>query len=142
MADTEVAPDKIGAYLATFYRVGSGPEAFILRIDIKSEALLRLYDNTGQSSGLFITAFNPFGERQSAEANEAAHLRLGDHLRALGSHLIEGVGTDPAGAWPEESSFFALGIDDDTARQLGNRFHQDAVVWTGADAIPRLLLLR
>jgi len=71
-----------------------------------------------------------------------AHVQLGEYLRTLTPYTIEGVGADPAGAWPEEKSYFALGINEDTARQLGMRFHQDAVVWVGPDAIPQLLLLR
>lgn len=142
MTDTAISSEKIAAYRATHYRVGNGPEAFTLRIDTKSDSLRRLYKTTGQTCGLFITAFNPFGRAQSAEANEAAHSHLGDYLRAIASHVIEGAGADPTGAWPEEISFFALGIGDDAARQLGSRFHQDAVVWVGPDAIPRLRLLR
>jgi hypothetical protein len=72
LADTAVPPDKIAAYQATHYRVGTGPEAFTLRIHIKSEPLLRLYSKVEQACGLFITAFNPFGQVESAEANEAA----------------------------------------------------------------------
>ena len=142
LVDTEIASDKIAAYRATQYRVGTGPEAFTLRVDKKSGPLQQLYDSTAQSCGLFITAFNPFGREQSVEVNAVAHFRLGDCLRALSPHVVEGAGADPVGAWPEEISFFAIGIDESTARQLGSRFDQDAVVWAGADAIPRLLLLR
>jgi hypothetical protein len=142
LADTVVPPDKIAAYRTTLYQVGTGRDAFTLRIDIKSDALLRLYRTTGQACGLFITACNPFGQAQGVEANEAAYSQLGGCLRSLVRHVIEGVGADPSGAWPHEMSFFALGIGIDTARQLGSRFRQDAVVWAGADAIPRLLLLR
>jgi hypothetical protein len=142
LADTAIACDKLAAYRITHYRVGAGPEAFTLRIDTKSDALLRLYKKTGQTCGLFITACNPFGQAQHAEANEAAHTQLGDCLRALVPHIIGGIGVDPNGTWPGEMSFFALGIDKDIARQLGCRFHQDAVVWAGSEAIPRLLLLR
>jgi hypothetical protein len=142
LVGTAIALEKIAAYRNTHYCVGIGTGAFTLSIDTKSDALLRLYRTTGQSCGLFITAFNSFGKAQSAEANEAAHCQLRDCLRALSPHVIEGTGADPTGAWPPERSFFALGIDGDTARQLGGRFQQDAVVWAGADAIPKLLLLR
>jgi Protein of unknown function (DUF3293) len=142
MADASIAADKIAAYRATHYRVGSGPETFILFIDVGSCAVRRLYKKTGYSCGVFITAFNPFGQAQCVEANEVAQSRLEEDLRALGSHIIAGVGANPSGTWPEETSVFALGIDKDTARQLGQRFHQDAVVWMGPDAIPQLLLLR
>jgi hypothetical protein len=142
LADTAIASDKVAAYQNTRYQVGAGPEAVTLAIDIKCDGLLRLYRRTGQSCGLFITACNPFGQAQSAEANAAAHSKLGDCLRALVPHVIEGIGADPNGAWPGEMSFFALGIDEDAACRLGSRFRQDAVVWTGPDAVPRLLLLR
>jgi Protein of unknown function (DUF3293) len=59
----------------------------------------------------------------------------------LSRHVIEWAG-HPSGAWPPELSFFALGISERAARDLGRRFDQDAVVWAGADAVPRLLLLR
>ena len=137
-----IAAHKIGAYRATHYRVGTGPEAFTLRIDIPSSPLRRLYENTGHTCGVFITAFNPIGEQQSAHANETAHAGLRECLCALTPHVIEGVGADPAGAWPKEKSYLALGIDNTTARYLGARFCQDAVVWAGPDAIPQLLLLR
>ena len=79
---------------------------------------------------------------QGIEANEAAHECLGTDLRALSARVIEGAGADPSGAWPEEKSFFALGVDLDGARNLGNRYMQDAIVWVGADAVPKLILLR
>ena len=140
MTETAIAADKVAAYRATQYRIG-GPEAFTLSIGAKSDALLQLYRKTGQACGVFITAFNPFGQAQSAEANQAAQFLLGEHLRALSRHVIEGAGY-PSGDWPPELSFFALGIDEGAARQLGRRFDQDAVVWAGADAVPKLLLLR
>ena len=55
---------------------------------------------------------------------------------------MDGAGADPTGAWPAEKSFLALGVGEEAARNLGNCFHQDAVVWVGPDAVPRLLLLR
>jgi hypothetical protein len=142
LAQSEIPTDKIKAYRDTQYRVAWDGDPFTLMIDTRSEALSRLYATTGQACGVFITAFNPFGQIQSNEANEAAHVRLGNYLRALTPRVIEGVGADPNGAWPEEKSFFALGINLVTARLLGSRVHQDAVVWVGEDAVPQLILLR
>jgi hypothetical protein len=142
LTDTAISSEKIAAYRATHYQVGKGTETFTLRIDAKSDSLPRLYKMTGQSCGLFITAFNPYGRAQSAETNEAANSQLGHYLRTITPHIIEGAGSDPTEAWSEEMSFFALGIGDDAAQRIGTRFNQDAVVWAGPDAIPRLLLLR
>ena len=142
MSGTAIALEKIAAYKATDYRVGEAGSAFILRIGVPSDDLRLLYKTTGQTCAVFVTAFNPYGTIQSDEANQRAHARLGDHIRSLTPHVIEGDGADPSGKWPPEPSILALGIDNPTARLLGERAHQDAVVWAGSDGVPRLLLLR
>lgn len=55
--------------------------------------------------------------------------------------VIEGLNIDPAGVWPTEKSFFIPEIDINTAKSLGQQFRQNAIVWIGRDAIPRLVLL-
>ena len=142
LTHTEISAEKIAAYRATDYRFGVGADAITLRIDEASSALQSLYVRLAHTRGVFITAFNPQGATQDAAENEAAHVRLGRELRGLYSIVIEGAGADPTGAWPPEKSYFALGVDLETARVLGRRYQQDAVVWTGKDAIPKLILLR
>ena len=142
MAQTEIPTDKIEAYLDTHYRVGVRLDAFVLRVGQHSPALASRYAAIGSDCALFVTAFNPLGQKHEDAANEAAHARLGEQLRATSNHVIEGEGADPDGNWPPEKSYLAFGIGVDTARELGSRFRQDAVVWIGKDAIPQLLLLR
>lgn len=139
---TIIPAGKIAAYAATDYRVGFGVDAFVLRIGQFSGALRSHCDVTGYRCSTFITAFNPLGQAQSDQANEIAHRRLGEHLRALTTDLIEGEGADPAGTWPPEKSYFALGIGLHQARRLGRLYKQDAVIWIGADWVPQLILLR
>jgi hypothetical protein len=142
MTGNSIADDKLAAYRATQYCVDAGDEAFILKIDVVSGELRRLYEKTGQACCVFITAYNPFGQKQSDEANRFAQSQLLDSLRALRSPIFGGVGVDPDGAWPGEASVLALGVDENAARQLAERFKQDAVVWAGPDATPQLLVLR
>ncbi len=142
MVHSEISTEKIEAYLETEYRFGEGIDAVTLRIDWRSEELARLYASSGAACGVFVTAYNPFGQARGIDANEAAHERLGVDLTALSAQVMEGAGSDPSGAWPEEKSFFALGVDLDAARNLGTRYGQDAIVWAGADAVPKLILLR
>jgi hypothetical protein len=56
--------------------------------------------------------------------------------------VIESLNIDPANLWPAEKSFFVPELDLNTARALGRQFNQNAMVWIGNDAIPRLILLR
>jgi hypothetical protein len=142
MAQTEIPSEKIRAYEATDYRAGSGADALVVRIGQHSPKLALHYKDTGADCALFITAFNPLGRKQDDAANESAHARLGEQLRAVSEHVIEGQGADPVGQWPAEKSYLAFEIDAEAARELGRRFEQDAVVWIGKDAVPRLLLLR
>lgn len=142
MAHSDIPAEKITAYLATDYRFGHGLDRITLRIDTRSEALKRLYASSGCACGAFLTAYNPLGQAQSPEANEAAHARLVAELNALAIEVIEGAGVDPTGTWPEEKSVFALGVELEAARTLGIRYHQDAIVWVGEDAIPILVVLR
>lgn len=131
----------VEAYRKTLYRCGHGDDAFTLRVGERSEALADLYASTGHQCALFITAHNPFSERQSTEANAAANASLRHELCARAPLVVAVAGVDPTGAWPEEESFLALGIDLESAGALGHRYQQNAVVWAGADAVPRLTLL-
>ena len=142
LAHSQIQTDKITAYLAADYRFGHSLDLITLRINTRSDALARLYASSGYQCGVFLTAYNPLGQALTLEANEAAHARLGTELKALAIEVIDGVGADPTGAWPEEKSFFALGVELEAARTLGIRYHQDAIVWVGRDAIPILVVLR
>lgn len=142
LAQSEIAAETIEAYRKTNYHFGYGTDLITLRIDTRSEALSQLYTSSGYTCGAFITAYNPCGQTQSPEANEAAHARLREELNTLSPIIIEGAGADPTGDWLEEKSFFALGINLETAKSIGIFHKQDAIIWVGADAVPKLILLR
>ena len=97
---------------------------------------------TGHRCGVFITTHNPLGVRQSQEANDDAHARLAAELKERGMDAIEGEGVGTDGAWPAEKSFFVFGVNLETVRMLGVCYRQNAIVWVGEDAVPKLILLR
>ena len=142
LAASEISADKLAVYYAAHYSVGVGAGRFTLRIGERSPELRRLYSSDSQSCGIFITAFNPFGQIQVDAENETAHSQLGDDLGAASSCVIEGEGADAMGVWPAEKSYLALGVNEESARSLGKRWRQDAVVWVGEDATPKLIILR
>jgi hypothetical protein len=90
----------------------------------------------------FVTAYNPKGKSLDDAANVKRQEGLREELRGRRLRCIDGVGMHPSNGWPAESSFLVLGIGLDEARELGARWGQDAVVWCGMDAVPRLVLLR
>lgn len=148
LAQSEISPDLIAAYRATRYQItteaGFGGGVVVLRIDAYSEPLSRLFTASGHRCAAFITACNPFSMPQSHADNLSACAHLRDRLERLtqAGSILEGKGCDPSDAWPAEKSYFVLGLDLETSRALGREFGQNAIVWTGPDAIPRLILLR
>lgn len=131
----------IQAYRRTQYRVKQGP-GFSLAVDRHSPELAALLQERGAQSAVFITAWNPYGAALPVEENEARQARLLGDLQARGLRAIPGRGCDPSGAWTGEDSLLVPGVNLYTACELGRRHEQNAVLWSGADAIPRLLLLR
>ena len=141
MATSPIPAPTIEAYRSAEYRFGRGADAVTLRIGAPCEALLRFYAATGHRCGAFITACNPMGRVQSAQANEAAQARLFEELQAMAVSVFEGVGAAPAGTWSERS-FFVPGIELEVAKKLGRRYRQNAIVWVGEGGVAELLLLR
>jgi hypothetical protein len=139
---TQIPPATVQAYLETEYRV-LADAPFTLRIDARSAALAALYETTGASCSAFITAWNPFSEPASDPlANDEAQRALRTTVAQRGLSIIDGIGQHPSGEWPGEASLLVLGLEQETAQELGRQFRQNAVVWCGADAIPQLILLR
>lgn len=58
------------------------------------------------------------------------------------SPFVLRIGQHPSNAWAGEESFLCFGISLEAAKALGRRFEQNAIVWSAADAIPQLILLR
>ena len=55
---------------------------------------------------------------------------------------LRGIGQHPTNAWPGEPSFLVPGVTRRDAQALGRQFEQNAIVWSGRDALPELILLR
>ncbi len=141
-AVTQIHSDKVRAYLATSYRIGHASQDIALVIGQYSERLAELFVSHGVACGAYLTAYNPRGTIQSTASNDQAHVQLSAMLQQLGLQAIEGSGSEEGTDWPSEKSYFALGLSLDPAKEIGNHFNQDAIVWVGPDAVPQLILLR
>jgi hypothetical protein len=138
---TLLPPSLIQAYRATAYRV-LGEHGMVLRIDTPSALLARLHAALGVNCSAFITACNPRSQATDAAINLEWQARLAAELMAGGWVPVDAVGEDPTGRWQGEPSFLVPGMSQQEARETGIRYAQNAVVWSGADAMPRLILLR
>jgi hypothetical protein len=138
--DSRIDSDMIRAYRATHYRV-AGVAPMTLRVDAPSPALAALHKAARVESSAFVTACNPFSQRCDDPANARRQAILEQELSDTGARFLNGIGENPAGDWAE-ASFLVLGLSLDAAKALGQRYDQNAVIWAGCDAVPRLVLLR
>ena len=130
----------IKAYEETEYRVTQG-HPLVLRVNVPSPELASLYKAKGASCAAFITACNPFSRMLSNEDNAKRQAELAAELKRRSLSFFAGVGQHPSGNWPGEHSFLVLGLALEAARSLGKAYEQNAVIWCGPDAVPRLVLL-
>lgn len=139
--ETLIPAETVQAYLATEFRV-LGNTPFTLKLNQVSLELLAFYRQSQAQSVAFITAWNPYSQIFTPSDNKAAQLRLIEELNLRQLRNLPGIGIDPSGMWPGEESCLILGVSLEDARVIGNLFKQNGIVWAGADAIPKLILLR
>lgn len=138
---SRVAPTLIAAYRATHYCVNGVSPPFLLRIDEANSDLAACHRARAVECSAFLTASNPGSVPLTEEENEDAQARLRTLLEGQGFALLEGLGVDPTGQWAGEESFLVLGIGRESACEVGRQFRQHGIVWSGADAVPRLVML-
>lgn len=129
------------AYRAAHYEVSGAVPPFVLHVDEPSAALAACHRARDVRCSAFITAWNPGSRAAAADVNAAAAAALEQRLRSGGYPLLAARGVDPAGRWPAEQGVLALGLERGAAAALARQFGQAALVWAGADAVPRLLPL-
>lgn len=139
--NSSISPETIKAYRETEFRVFV-EDVVVLKISEKNQELVDLFRTYRSEACAFVTAFNPLGELLSHEQNAALQKQLEEAIQFRGLTHIAGEGKHPTGEWPAEPSFLVFGLSLEAAKTLGRRFHQNAVVWCGLDAVPQLILLR
>ena len=114
----------------------------VLRPDVHADRLAVLHQALAVDCSAFVTACNPYSQAVDAEANVRHQSELAGVLASRGLVVFNGIGKHPSGQWAGEPSFLVPGISLDEACAVGRQFHQNAIIWSGADATPRLILLR
>jgi hypothetical protein len=131
----------IEAYAQTEFRIHTQP-AFTLYIGQHCALLQQAMARAQANTCLFITACNPFSQSLDDDDNAQRNKQLETELNRRGLSYLTGVGQHASNEWPGEASFLVLGVSPDVAKELGQTYEQNAVVWSDADAIARLWLLR
>ncbi|MEY3160102.1 MAG: hypothetical protein RIT25_93 [Planctomycetota bacterium] len=138
---TRLEEDAIDAWRELHY-VLRGPQPLTLRIGTECRALAPLYVRWGVDSCTFVTAGNPEGKPLDGTTNAARHAALRSELEHRRIPFLESAGGTGDDGKPQEPGLFVFGLGLDEARALGTKWEQHALVWAGADAVARLVLLR
>jgi hypothetical protein len=159
---SEVDARLVHAYLETEYGVegainsaltapaqavlGHSAVRFTLKVGEPSADLLALHRELGVDCSAFITPCNPLSRSLSDEENTRRMGEFIDELRQRSLRYVHGLGAHPEceepGGWKPEPSVLVLGLSREAARRLGLAWEQNAIVWSGADSVPQLVMLR
>lgn len=109
-----------------------------LRIGENNQELDSLLLKHGHQTAALLTACNPKGRKVSQNENLKAMESLELALKEMKLPFLPALGSDPKGAWKEES-YLILGVALDQAESLGRQFQQNAFVWIETGHAPRLV---
>nr|WP_309504437.1 DUF3293 domain-containing protein [uncultured Roseovarius sp.] len=129
----------IQAYRATDYQVHAA-EPLTLRIGEACAECDALMGARKAATAAYLTAWNPYSQRQSKAANARAQENLAAELAVESIAVLPGEGVGRIGDWPPEPSLFALGISRDKADSLARKYQQNAFVWIERGKAAELVL--
>ena len=139
MSDSILPQGLIQAYRETHYKTDDG---LVLLIDQPNPALAQAQRERGTDCSAFITACNPWSQSLPGDQNAARQADLATALEQRGLAFVHGVGQHPSNTWEGEASFLVYGLTLADAKALGAHLQQNAIVWSAADGVPQLILLR
>jgi hypothetical protein len=140
-SNSVIDPDMIQAYKDTDFRV-FGDSPFVLNVGQRSDELAIAQTSHHVECSAFITAWNPFSQMLSDDGNLARQQALAKDLSQRALVYVEGFGQHKSNQWPGEESFLVFGLTLEAAKKLGAKYEQNAIVWSGKNAVPELILLR
>lgn len=74
--------------------------------------------------------------------NAGKQAELAQELSKRNLTFFDAIGQHPTGIWHGEPSYLVLGLSFETAKELGCKYVQNAIIWCDEKAIPELVLLR
>ena len=127
------------AYRATTYRVFLPAGLCELRLDQQSETLRNWLETDGAESFAILTAHNPDAKQFDQATNMVRQSQMEIELLEAGHEPYTGENEADSGDWPAEETCFVANISLPSAREIGAKYGQNAIVHGLADGIPRLV---
>ncbi len=133
-------PDSlVTAFQNTHYIVLATDKPFALRIGQYSAELTYLFSHYGADCAAILTAYNPWAQTVSEQANRRAQHLLQHEIDALGFMRIDGENRAGDKDGPSEPTVIALDIPRERSRQLAQQFGQLAFVYIDGPCTPELV---
>jgi hypothetical protein len=138
--DSTLPPGLIQAYRDTHYKA-PGLDLTLV-VDPPNPELDLAHRRHRSGCSAFITACNPYSAELTSAENEVRQKNLASELGMHGLAFVDAIGQHPTNGWEGEPSFLVFGLTLEAAKTLCARLEQNGFVWSGADAVPRLILLK
>lgn len=140
MNPQKTLPDHLWkAYLNTDYSFTDGARTIVMRLGEPNLDLLAYLEQEQIIQWAYLTAWNPYSIEQLPEYNRQQQLLLLEELK--GNKVCKGEGKGRGGDWPGEESYFVPGISRTEAIALGRLFGQNAILVSGENLEPELVIL-
>ncbi len=138
---SDIQPELIQTYMETEFRVMEEP-AYTLHIGRANSDLLDAHKRHRVECSAFVTACNPLSQELTDEANLEKQRILAKELTSRSLEFVSGIGQHPSNKWPGEPSYLVFGLTLEASKVLGTRLVQNAIIWSGSNGVPQLILLR
>ena len=138
---SDIQPELIQAYMETEFRVME-ESTFTLHIGEVNSDLIDAHKRHRVECSAFVTACNPFSQELTNEANLEKQRILAKELTSRSLEFVSGIGQHPSNKWPGEPSYLVFGLTLEASKVLGTRLVQNAIIWSGSNGVPQLILLR
>ena len=138
---SNIKKELLDSYTEANYHVYANP-SFILKIGQSSKELRKLLTDLNVKYAAFITAFNPYSRELELFENRLRNKKLEEKIQSLALYYIKGDGRCGDSADVGEESFLVFGLSKKQAIKLGTESQQNAIVVSGINATPSLLLLK
>ena len=141
-SDSTLPSGLIQAYRETHYKATTLDLELI--VDQPNAALDLAHRRHRCDCSAFITACNPYSVELTSDQNEVRQQELAAELRSRSLAFVDGIGQHPSNGWAGsgEPSFLVFDLTLEAAKALCAKLEQNGFVWSGADAVPRLILLK
>lgn len=129
------------AYLKTTYEIYKEQTTYSILIEQSNDYFQSFCKKNKISTWAIITAYNPYSKKCSKEENKNNNQNLKTILLDENYIILEASGVPENTNWESEKSYFVSNISLDSAKAIGIKFQQNAIVYGTNTSLAQLVWL-